>query len=130
MELQGGVVNLYVAWFGILAGFAAGAVQGSFFHKDGWLGGYGSWPRRMTRLGHIAFIGLGLINLSYFATLVFLDIREPSPWPSRLFIVGAVTMPLVCYLSAYRKPLRHLFPIPVLSLVAGALLFIFGEVLA
>ncbi len=28
-------------------------------------------------------------------------------------------MPLVCYLSAYRKPFRNLFFIPALSVTAG-----------
>jgi len=39
---------------------------------------------------------------------------------SLLFIAGTITMPLVCFLSAWRKPLRHLFPVPVAS-IAGAL---------
>ena len=130
MELQVGVVNLYVGWCGILAGLVAGAIQGSFFHADGWLGGYTSWPRRMARLGHIAFVGLGLINLAYAGTLAILFIDHPNPWPSWLLVIGAVTMPFICYLSAYRKPFRHLFPIPVLSLIAGVALFLFGEVLS
>jgi len=38
-------------------------------------------------------------------------------------------MPLVCYLSAYRRGFRHLFAVPVLSLVLGVALFTFKEVL-
>jgi hypothetical protein len=30
-------------------------------------------------------------------------------WASPLFIVGAVAMSSVCYLAAWRKPMRHLF---------------------
>ena len=29
------------------------------------MGGYGSFRRRLTRLGHIAFFGLGFVNLFY-----------------------------------------------------------------
>jgi len=38
-------------------------------------------------------------------------------------------MPLCCYVSAFWKPFRHLFFIPVLSLVAGAGLLIFKRLL-
>lgn len=32
-----------------------------------------------------------------------------------------IAMPVCCLLSAWRKPLRHLFPIPVLAVTAGVL---------
>ena len=118
--------NLLAAWLGILLGFVAGAAQGLFFHDDNWLGGYASWRRRMLRLGHISFFGLALINLAYAVSFRLLDRPSTGPWPSRLFIVGAIAMPLVCYLSAYRKPFRHLFPIPVIALLVGAVWFIFA----
>ena len=121
--------NLYFAWFGILAGFTTGTIQGIRFHEEDWLGGYASWPRRMTRLGHISCFGLGLVNLAYALTVRSLGLSGISPWPSRLFIVGAISMPLVCYLSAFRKPVRHLFFIPVFSLLAAALIFIFADLL-
>jgi hypothetical protein len=31
-------------------------------------------------------------------------------------------MPLCCFLAAWKQPLRHLFPIPVISVSAGILL--------
>jgi hypothetical protein len=107
---------------GILLGFVTGAVQGLFFHQEEWLGGYSSWPRRITRLGHISFFGLAFINLAFVLTVEHLEIRSGLFWPSVLLIVGAATMPLVCYLSAWRKPLRNLFFVPVLSLIVAALL--------
>jgi len=122
--------NLYAAWVGILLGFVAGAVQGLLFHKDDWLGGYAAWPRRMVRLAHVAFFGIAFVNLAYALSVRALGIERPSAWPSRLFLVGAVTMPLVCYLSACRKAFRHLFPIPVLSLLVGAVIFVVTEVFA
>lgn len=122
-------INLLAAWIGITLGFAAGAVQGLFFHSEAWLGGYGAWPRRMTRLGHVSFFGLAFINLAYVLSVRALAIPSPSPWPPGLFVAGAALMPLVCYLAAWRKPLRHLFPLPVICLLAGSLLFLFREVL-
>ena len=123
--------NLYAAWIGILLGFVGGAVQGSFFHREDWLQGYASWPRRLTRLGHISFFGLAFINLAFAATVAHLQPDTPTatyaiPWCSRLFILGAITMPLVCYLSAWRKGFRHLFFIPVSSLILAAGLFLIG----
>jgi hypothetical protein len=111
--------NLYAAWIGILVGSLAGAVQGLFFHRDDWLGGYGSWPRRMMRLGHISFFGLGFINLAFALTVRDLPAEGNLVWTSRLFILGAFTMPLLCYLSSYKDFFRHLFFIPVLSVIVG-----------
>jgi len=121
-----GEINLYAGWIGILLGFVAGAVQGLLFHKEDWLGGYVSWQRRMIRLGHISFFGIAFVNLTFAFTFFHLKPAESCVLPSRLFIVGAAGMPLVCYLSAFRKFFRHLFFIPVLSLLAGTGFFIFG----
>lgn len=124
-----GAGNLIAAWVGFLAGALCGATLGLFFHDEDWLGGYGSWRRRMLRLGHIAWFGLGLINIAYVASLRALAIAAPNPWPGPLFIVALFTMPAVCYLAAWRKPLRHLFPIPVICTIAAATIFLFTEVL-
>ena len=69
------VLNFYAAWLGILLGFIAGAVLGLFFHKENWLGGYASWPRRMARLGHISFFSCGKIFFLFTAN-PFLMIRR------------------------------------------------------
>jgi hypothetical protein len=45
---------------------------------------------------------------------------QTLPWlPSVAFVVGAVAMPTVCFLSAWRDSFRHLFFIPVLSLLVA-----------
>lgn len=107
------------AWIGICLGCVAGAIQGLFFHGETWLGGYNSWPRRMLRLGHISLVAIGLINLAFALTVTVLGISEDIVWPSRLLIFGAITMPLFCYLSAFRDSFRHLFFIPALSVIAA-----------
>jgi hypothetical protein len=118
-------LNLLVAWGSILAGLIGGTVIGLFFHREEWLGGYGSWRRRLLRLGHIAFFGTGLLNLAFALTTSALGLQPTPLLPSVLFVVGAVTMPAVCFLAAWRKPLRHLFLIPVLSLIGAAADFLF-----
>lgn len=117
-------LNLWAAWIGIALGLASGTIQGLFFAREDWLGGYGSWPRRMLRLGHISFFGIAFLNLAYANTLHLLGGERPALAPSVLLVAGAVLMPAVCYLAAWRKPLRHLFFLPVLSLLGAALLFI------
>ncbi len=119
-------INLYAAWIGILLGTIAGAIQGMFFHKEDWLGSYSSWKRRMVRLGHISLFGIAFINLTFVFTVSYLSTNESILLPSRLFIIGAITMPLICYLSAFKKFFRHLFFIPVLSVLIGSIIFIFG----
>ncbi len=118
------MVNLYAAWIGIFAGCIAGAVQGLFFHKDDWLDGYGSWRRRMTRLGHISFFGIGFINFAFAVSLWILEMEGELVVSSRLLIVALITMPLLCYLSAYKKPLRNLFFIPAGSVIVAIVLFL------
>ena len=112
-------INLHAAWIGILLGAVAGAAQGLFFHDERWLGGYGSWRRRMLRLGHISFFGIAMINLAFYFTVVALELRGGLAWSSRLLVVAAVTMPLLCYLSAFIKGFRHLFFVPTLSVIVG-----------
>jgi hypothetical protein len=111
--------NLHAAWIGILLGSLAGAGQGLFFHREDWLGGYASWRRRMLRLGHISFFGLAFVNLAFAWTVHAYRIEGGVVWSSRLFLVGAITMPLLCYLSSARDAFRHLFFVPVLSVIVG-----------
>lgn len=115
-----GMNNLIFAWCWFVMGVASGTIQGLWFHRDGWMGGYDSWPRRLTRLGHIAFFGTGLLNLCFAITVLLLDLKGfMVQWASPLLIIGAVAMSSVCYLAAWRKPMRHLFFIPVISLMLG-----------
>ena len=120
-------INLVGGWLGMLAGVLSGAVVGLFFHRDDWMGGYGSYRRRLTRLGHISFFGLGFLNLMFAATSAQLYLRgnyiAVASWA---LIAGAITMPVCCFLSAWRKPLRHLFPVPVLAVTTGILSILAG----
>jgi hypothetical protein len=108
--------NLLAGWIAFLAGILSGALMGLWFHDEAWLGGYGSFRRRMIRLGHISFFGLGLLNVVFALTSALVPfpplIEEIS---SKGLLLGLVSMPACCFLSACRKQLRVLFPIPVAS---------------
>lgn len=120
-------LSLLAGWIGVLGGVVSGAVIGLFFHRDNWVGGYGSFSRRMIRLGHISFFGIGLLN---FALGLTASTVELAPAHLHLavpaMLTGAVTMPLLCFLTAWRKPFRHLFFIPVISVLLAALAVVSG----
>lgn len=117
-------LNLAFGWLWILIGLVVGMVLGLFFHREDWLGGYQSWRRRMTRLGHIAFLGTGILNILFGLTSRAVDLPAGNQHglAAICFIIGAVGMPSTCFLSAWRKPLRHLFAIPVISLLLAVTL--------
>jgi len=118
--------NFCAAWIAILLGLITGTIQGVFFHKEDWLGGYSSWKRRILRLGHISFFGMAFLNLALVMSASYLKMTDQDiAWSARLMLVALITMPLTCYLSVLKKPFRHLFFIPVISSLAGIGMFIF-----
>lgn len=121
------LVHLYLAWCWFAFGIGGGTILGLFFHKEAWLGGYSSWRRRLLRLGHISFFGLGLLNLCFYFTTASLGTAHSLSLTVSSYglLTGAISMPLVCFLSAFKKTFRDLFFIPVLSTLTGVLALIF-----
>lgn len=122
-------LNEAFGWGWILLGFLSGAVLGLRFQREDFLGGYAALPRRMVRLGHISFFGLGLLNILFAQSAPRL--RLDPVWltlASFAFVVGGLTMPLCCGFMAWRRSLQPLFVIPVASLVLGAALACIGLV--
>lgn len=116
-------LNLVFAWLWILLGFVSGMGLGLFFHRENWLGGYGSFKRRMYRLGHISFFGLGTVNLLFWLTMQKISAPELlATTASWAFVLGGVTMPLCCLVMAHRVKAHLIFTVPVVSLIAGGLL--------
>jgi hypothetical protein len=113
-------LNLVAGWSSMVAGALSGAVLGLRFHRETWLGGYASFPRRMVRLGHIAFFGLGILNVLFALTVIALPLPPPyERAASAGFLVAAATMPACCFLTAWKAGFRHLFPVPVTGVLAG-----------
>lgn len=123
LDFSGDIARLHLlaGWLGFLAGAGSGALLGLRFHHADWLGGYGSFRRRLLRLGHIAFFGLGLLNIVFAFTVKTAPLTDG--WPllaaSAALLLGAITMPAVCFLSAWRESCRHLFFVPVGSVLGG-----------
>jgi hypothetical protein len=120
------VLNWYCGWWLILSAFVTGAWIGLFFHRADFLGGYGSFRRRILRLGHIALAALGMLNVLYGL----------SPWPpasdwhaeaaSACLVLGGVSMPAVCFLTGWKEPFRYLFFLPVAALILAVVFTLQG----
>ena len=67
--IVGLILGLVEAAMWITAGLLSGVGMGLGFHNETWLGGYGSWRRRLMRLGHIAFFGTALLCIAFALTV-------------------------------------------------------------
>ncbi|MBK8914356.1 MAG: hypothetical protein IPM64_07080 [Phycisphaerales bacterium] len=114
------VFNELAGWVSVLLGMVSGALLGLRFHRPEFLGGYGSLPRRMIRLGHIALLALGMLNVLFVQSVprLTLSAQELSiaQW---CFLLGNIAMPTCCGLTAWRVGMRHLFVLPVALLIGG-----------
>ena len=114
------MLNWYFGWGLVLSAFVTGAIIGLFFHREDFLEGYSSFRRRLLRLGHIAQAALGMMNVLFSVATPSVESLETqiASWG---FIVGGLSMPTVCFLSAWKKSYRHLFFIPVVALMLGVI---------
>ncbi len=112
-------INLLAGWCGFAAGALSGAAIGLFFHNEHWRGGYASFSRRLMRLGHIAFFGLGFLNLMFALTCRDMSSSFPLDLASIALLLGLATMSLVCFLSAWKSSFRHLFFVPAGATLLG-----------
>lgn len=121
--------NMLAGWTGMIFGLLSGAVIGLYFHQDSFAGGYGSFRRRMLRLGHVAFFALGIINVVFALTLTTTDVVLSYPVIASVsLIAGAFLMPITCYLAAWKKPFRHIFPLPVVCVAVTLVVLLEGLV--
>ena len=111
-------------WTLVITGFASGAALGLGFANAEFLGGYPSWRRRLLRLGHVACVMLGVLQM-----LFALSPAASAPHAlltAQCWLAGSIAMPIVCALAAWRQRFRALFFIPVLSLFAASTLTLLG----
>ncbi len=119
--------NIKFGWVWILLGIVSGALLGTFafngpIRLSPELMDYSSLPRRMLRLAHISFIGLGFLNWMYGVTVKSLEMRMRKS-ESMLFIIGAVTMPLFLIVSAFYEPFKYSLVIPAATLLIATAMF-------
>ncbi len=115
-------INLLACWAGIVLGIGSGMLLGLGFHREDFLGGYGSLRRRLYRLAHISFFGLAGINFLFWLTVTQMDLSGSFLAPaSSALLLGALTMPACCLLTAHWTMARHGFAVPVISLLYGTI---------
>jgi len=123
------MLNEAAGWLGVALGIIGGAWLGLNYDREGWLGGYSSLPRRLVRLGHIAFIALGFLNILFAQTAMRLDLESTAiVIASWCLAIGAFAMPASCFLNAWHSSLKPLFVIPVVLLATGCITVFFGLV--
>jgi len=120
------ILNWYYGWAAIGVGFITGAIIGLSFHRDDFLGGYMSFRRRILRLGHIALPALGIINIVFSLTSWPSAESQNGKVASTCLIIGGITMPLICFLCAWRPGFRYFFPLPVGVLIVAVVCVLKG----
>lgn len=116
--------NRIIGWTSLAMGAVSGLVLGlwSFngpLPSPEWIGDYGEVSRRLLRLAHISFFGLGMLNL----LLVWELERSGRAMGARaipfLMNAGNVLMPILLTAAAIYPPLKYLLPLPALSVLAA-----------
>ena len=108
--------NRVVGWASLAVGAGTGLILGlwSFdgpFAVPDWLGDYGDTSRRLARLGHIAFFGLGILNLLLARELPGLK-DGARRIAAHTMNFGNVFLPLTLFAAAAWHPLKYLMPLP------------------
>ncbi len=131
-RLPPGEWNRRVGWVSTCLGAASGLILGlwSFdgpFAVPQWLGAYDDTGRRLARLGHIAFFGLGILNLLLAAELrrhsLRSWVRRSASWAMNF---GNVFLPLTLFAAAAYRPLKYTMSAPAVAVFLALLLTAYG----
>jgi len=113
-------------------GIAVGLVIG-LWSFDGpvatpaWIGEYTDTSRRLVRLGHIAFIGLGLLSILLADELGRSSLgARGRQMASRLMVAGNVGLPLLLIGAAIWRPLKFAMGVPATCVFAAMVLAAWG----
>jgi glucose-6-phosphate-specific signal transduction histidine kinase len=121
------MINELFGWISVLASLAMGIYMGQKFRREDWLGGYGSFPRRMVRLAHVALSAIGILNIQFAQTLPHLHLNARLVQTASVSLMaGAVLMPACCLWMAWRGSRFEIFAAPVVCLATGMILTIGG----
>jgi hypothetical protein len=117
----GVAVGLAVGWTSLAVGALTGLVLGLWSFGGpvpvpGWIGDYDALPRRLLRLGHIAFFGLGI--LSILLARHFGGPHRGAPG-ARLALAamafGNVFLPATLIAAAMFEPAKYLMAVPAMA---------------
>ena len=112
------LTNLAVGWGSMAIGALTGLILGLWSFGGpvpvpDLLGEYDALPRRLMRLGHIAFFGLGILNI---IMAVHLGRLKSGDSHARLALIamnfGNIFLPLTLVCAAFFEPLKYLMSLP------------------
>ena len=124
--------NREVAWWSLALGAASGLLLG-LWSFDGplptpaFLGAYDDTARRLARLGHIAFFGLGFINLFVARELPHLGLsRRGRRLAAGAMNFGNLGLPLTLFAASAFAPLKYAMALPASSVLLALVLTAYG----
>ena len=125
-------MNRTIGWCSLAAGVATGLVMG-LWSFDGpmttpaWLGEYGDTSRRLARLGHIAFFGLGFINILLARELPQSALSgRARRIASRHMNFGNVVLPITLFIASVWRPAKFALAIPATAVFVALCLAAWG----
>jgi hypothetical protein len=122
-----GRLNIKFGWLWLLMGIFEAAIIGMFVFNSDWLGGYTSLIRRFIRLSHIAFMALSIVNILYGFCLPLTTLSGTlRKIGSYCMILAAITMPIICILSAFYLNFKSLFVLPVIFFLTAVVIIVIG----
>lgn len=124
--------NRVVGWASMVAGAGTGLLMG-LWSFDGpvpvpdWIGDYDATARRLIRLGHIAFFGLGILNLLLARELSRLALTQRLVRAAaRSMNFGNIFLPVTLFAAAAYHPLKYLLPFPAVSVFVALCITAYG----
>ena len=129
---QPGRSNRVIGWLSLVLGAGTGLVLGLWSFNGPapvpeWLGGYDELSRRLARLGHIAFFGLGIINILVARELSRLALGPALVRAASITMnFGNVFLPTTLFLAAVFHPCKYLMPAPATSVFCALAIVAYG----
>ncbi|HET9480948.1 MAG TPA: hypothetical protein VFP98_04260 [Candidatus Polarisedimenticolia bacterium] len=92
-----------------------------------WIGDYGDTSRRLVRLGHIAFIGIGVLNVLLGRELPRMRLEPPAKrLASYSMNFGNILLPLALFAAGAWRPLKPLMAPPALAVFLALVVAAWG----
>lgn len=127
-----GARNRQIGWVCAALGAFTGLIMGLWSFDGpvtvpGWLGEYSATARRLARLGHIAFFGLGILNLLLARELTLSALGQRAKRVASVSMnFGNIFLPLTLFGAAAYAPLKYLMAVPASAVFLALVLAAYG----
>ena len=122
--------NVVFGWVWLLGGLILGAIMGMWSFGGPLaspFGDYTSLPRRLVRLGHVAFMALPMLNILYGYEIDKVKLtKNMKKFGSVSIILGAILMPLLLISAAFYEPIKYLTMLPAFLIIFSVSLIVYG----